>query len=81
MLGRPVTCATIRAFLAQLDTQIDLDKLQDDTLFTEAGADSLDFFNVLTKVQTATGIAIADKDIEQVNTLAGMAAYLNTRLS
>jgi len=80
-LVRPVTCAQIRAFLAELDTLIDSGTLRDDTLFTEAGADSLDFFNVLTAIEVATGVHIDDHDIERVNTPAGLAAYLNARMS
>jgi acyl carrier protein len=78
--ARPVTCAQIRAFLAQIDTLIDPSTLRDHTPFTEAGADSLDLFNVLSAIQVATGVDIADQDIEKVSTPAGLAAYLNARM-
>jgi acyl carrier protein len=78
---RPVTCAQVRAFLACVDTLIDPGMLRDDTLFTDAGADSLDFFNVLSAIQAATGVDISDQDVEKVNTPAGLAAYLNEKLA
>lgn len=80
-LERPVTCDQLRAFLAGLDTMIDPGKLRDDTRFTDAGADSLDFFNVLTSIHAATGVEIPDQDVPLVNTLAGLAAYLTDRMA
>lgn len=76
----PITSAQMRVFIARMDSVIDMDKLQDTTPFTEAGADSLDFFNIISEIQTATGVYIEDEDIEQVNTLAGLVAYLNRRM-
>lgn len=77
----PITPAQMRAFIARMDSVIDMDRLQDTTPFTEAGADSLDFFNIITEIQAATGVYIADQDIEQVNTLAGLVTYLNQRMN
>jgi acyl carrier protein len=79
-LAPPVTAAQIRAFLANMDSVIDLDKLHDNTPFTEAGADSLDFFNIISEIQIATGLDIADHDVEQVNTVARLVLYLNARM-
>lgn len=76
----PITPAQMRAFIARMDSVIDMERLQDTTPFTEAGADSLDFFNIITEIQAATGVYIADHDIEQVNTLAGLVTYLNQRM-
>ena len=77
----PITSSQLRDFLARIDPVIDLDKLQDTTPFNEAGADSLDFFYIISEVQNATGLDIADDDIEKVTTLAGLAGYLNARMS
>lgn len=79
-LAPPVTTAQIRAFLGSMDSVINLDKLQDTTPFTEAGADSLDFFNIICEIQMATGLNIPDQDIERVNTVAGLVVYLNARM-
>jgi acyl carrier protein len=79
-LAPPVTAAQVRAFLASIDSVIDVDKLQDTTPFTEAGADSLDFFNIISEIQMATGLHIDDQDVEQVNTVARLVAYLNARM-
>ena len=79
-LAPPITSAQVRAFIAEMDSVIDMSKLHDTTPFTEAGADSLDFFNIISEIQAATGVYIADQDIEQVNTLAGLVVYLNARM-
>lgn len=79
-LAPPVTAAQIRAFLESMDSVIDLDRLEDTTPFTEAGADSLDFFNIICEIQKATGLDIADQDVEKVNTVDRLVVYLNTRM-
>lgn len=76
----PITSSQLRAFLARMDPVVDLDKLEDTTPFSEAGADSLDFFYIISEIQSATGLDIADQDIEKVTTLAGLAGYLNARM-
>lgn len=80
-LAPPVTADQIRAFLESMDSVVNLDKLQDTTPFTEAGADSLDFFNIICEIQMATGLNISDQEIEQVNTVAGLVAYLNAKMA
>jgi acyl carrier protein len=77
----PITPEQIRALIARMDSVIDLDKLKDSTPFSDAGADSLDFFNIISEIQMATGVNITDQDIEQVGTLAGLVDYLNARMS
>jgi acyl carrier protein len=79
-LVRPVTSDQLRAFLGRMDSVIDLNKLEDATPFTDAGADSLDMFNIISEIQLATGLTIANQDIEQVNNLDGLVRYLNARM-
>jgi len=81
VLASPVNPAQIRALIARMDSVMDLDRLHDNTPFADAGADSLDFFNIISQVQMVTGITIPDEDLEQVATLNGLVSYLNTRLS
>lgn len=76
----PITSDQVRAVIARLDSVLNLDKLQDTTPFSDAGADSLDFFNIISEIQSVTGVEIADKDVEQVNTLVGLVNYLNARM-
>ncbi|HEY2473018.1 MAG TPA: acyl carrier protein [Terracidiphilus sp.] len=78
---RPVTPAQIRAFLVSIDSLLDMEKLRDTTPFTEAGADSLDLFNIVMHIQQATGLEINDEDIEKVNTVQNLATYLNARMA
>jgi len=81
ILVPPITPSQIRALIARMDSVIDLDKLKDGTPFADAGADSLDFFNIISEIQMATGVIISDEDIEQVNTLNNLVAFLNARMS
>jgi acyl carrier protein len=76
-LTPPITTAQLRALIAGMDAVIDLDKLSDDTPFADAGADSLDFFNIVSEIQLATGVNIPDDDVEQVSTLNNLVAYIN----
>jgi len=77
----PITPSQIRALIERMDSVIDLDKLKDSTPFADAGADSLDFYNIISEIQMATGVIISDDDVEQVNTLNNLVAFLNARMS
>jgi acyl carrier protein len=79
-LTRPVSSAQIRAFILGLDTVIDIQELKDGTRFVDAGADSLDFFNIIVEIQVASGLVIPDNDIELVGSIEGLASYLNAKL-
>jgi len=77
----PVSTALLRQIIAQLDTRINLKKLKDNTRLRDAGADSLDLFNFILAIEERCGIVIPSEDVGQVNTLDGMARYLNEKLS
>jgi acyl carrier protein len=79
-LTRPVSVAQVREIVAGLDTELDVMKLEDDTRFVDAGADSLDFFNIIAGIQEAGALTIPNADIEQVATIRGLAEYLNHKL-
>ena len=79
-LARPVSSEQVRQLLGTLDTVIDMQKLTDQTRFLDAGADSLDFFNIIAAIQDAGQITIPDNELEQVNTVEKLVRYLNTRL-
>jgi acyl carrier protein len=76
----PVTTAQLREIMAGIDTVLDLDKLKDTTRFLDAGADSLDFYNLIVAIEETYGIVIPDADLNKVNTLYKLASYLNERL-
>jgi acyl carrier protein len=76
----PVSAAQLREFIVGIDTRIDLKKLTDETPFQDAGADSLDVFNLIVVVEDAYAIVIPSGDLSQVNTLDKLARYLNERL-
>jgi acyl carrier protein len=77
----PVSTAELRELIARIDTVADLKKLTDTTRFRDAGADSLDFYNLIVAIDEEYGITIDDSDLEQVNTLEKLAKYLNERLA
>jgi len=79
-LVRPVSSGDVRALLATLDTVIDMHKLTNQTRFLDAGADSLDFFNIIAAIQDAADITIPDNDLEQVGTIEKLVQYLNVKL-
>ena len=79
-LVRPVSPKEVRALLSTLDTVINLHKLSDQTRFLDAGADSLDFFNIIAAIQDAGNITIPDNDLEQVGTIEKLVQYLNIKL-
>jgi len=79
-LVRPVSSAEVRALLATLDTVINMHKLSDQTRFLDAGADSLDFFNIIAAIQDAGEITIPDNDLEHVGTIEKLVQYLNAKL-
>jgi acyl carrier protein len=79
-LARPVSPAQVRALLVNLDSVIDMQKLTDQTRFLDAGADSLDFFNIIAAIQDAGQITIPDNELEQVGTIEKLVQYLNAKL-
>jgi acyl carrier protein len=77
---RPVSTAQLRELLTTIEMPVKLNQLKDKTLFKDAGADSLDFFNLIVAVEDAYGITIPSDHLSLVNTLNGLAHYLNDRL-
>jgi acyl carrier protein len=77
----PVSTAELRELVAGIDTVADLKKLKEETPFQDAGADSLDVFNLIVAVEDTYGIVVPSDHLGQVNTLAKLANYLNERLA
>jgi acyl carrier protein len=76
-----ISTAELRELIARVDTVADLKKLTDTTRFRDAGADSLDFYNLIVAIEEEYGVTIADSDLGEVNTLEKLAKYLNERLA
>jgi len=79
-LSRPVSPDQIREVVSGLDTAIEMKRLDDHTRFVDAGADSLDFFNIVAGLQEAADITVPNEEIEQVATIQGAVDYLNQKL-
>lgn len=77
----PITTDQIRNLIVNADTLIKVNKLKDSTPFLNAGADSLDLFNIILAVEDAYQLRIPSEDIAKVTNLDDLAAYLNQRLS
>lgn len=78
--SKPVSTDQLRILISGTDTGLNLKKLKDTTRFVDAGADSLDFFNLIVAIQEAYKITIPDNDLGKVNTLNKLAKYLNEKL-
>lgn len=57
------------------------DSLRSDMKLIEQGIDSLGMFNVILVLQEKYAIEIPDPDIDLLNTIDELIAYLNTRLA
>lgn len=77
----PVSSAQLRELIAGIDTRIKFKELKDNTPFQDAGADSLDVFNLVLAIEETYGITISSDQLSQVNTLDKLALYLNERLT
>lgn len=71
----------LRRLISGADTHIDFAKLTDQTPFAQAGADSLDFFNVILVIEDAFSITIPAAEVGSLNTIDGMTQYLHEKLS
>jgi acyl carrier protein len=57
------------------------DSLRSDIKLTDQGVDSLGMFNVILVLQEKYGIEIPDPDIDRLNTIDELIAYLNMRVA
>jgi len=63
--------------IEEAGTQISFDQLDDDTPFDKAGADSLDLMNILLGVQQKVDTEIPDEEVENLDTVNKILAYVN----
>lgn len=80
-MTQPITAAHIRDLISGAETMIDFKKLDNSTPFKDAGADSLDLFNVTVAIEEAYGIKIPSDHLGQVNTVDNIVRYLGERSS
>jgi acyl carrier protein len=80
-MSHPITAAHVRELISGADTMINFKELKDSTPFKEAGADSLDVFNVTVAIEEAYGIKIPSDHLGQVNTVDNIVRYLSERSS
>jgi acyl carrier protein len=69
--------ATVRAVLARIAPEADLDTLPPDADLQETlDLDSMDFLNFMIAVKDATGVEVPERDYPQVSSLRGCADYV-----
>ncbi|KNE28281.1 acyl carrier protein [Achromobacter spanius] len=76
-----VTQAEIVAAIRQADVVDSPEKLRPDLKLTDQGIDSLDMFSVILALQEKYAIEISDDDIDGLDSIDQMAAYINARLN
>jgi acyl carrier protein len=54
-------------------------QMRDDDSFSEAGADSLAFLELVAELQRLTGLEFPDDDIERISTIAGVVRYVHEK--
>jgi len=57
------------------------EKLRTDIKLTDQGLDSLDLFSVILTLQETHNINIPDEDVDTLDTIDALLAYLNGKLS
>ena len=73
----PLTEHELMEIIRNADTQIDFSKLEADTPFDSAGADSLDLMNILLGVQEKLDIEIPDDEVENLDAVNKILDYVN----
>jgi len=71
-----VTLADILSLIENADVSVDISKIEADMSLTEAGVDSLEMFNVFLAIEEQYNIKVADKDIDSLDTINNILAYL-----
>lgn len=68
----------IKVALKNADVQVEMSIEGNQTLsFEELGLDSLDVFNLFLELETITGEAVPDEDVDSLQTIADILKYYN----
>ena len=74
------TRETILSIISEVAPEAELDYIRDDAdLRDELDIDSMDFLNVLVGVQEKLGVEVPESEYGQVQTLAALIQYVDTR--
>lgn len=72
-----LTAEQVKQAMKSSGVTADVDKLQNDDVFTDNGLDSLDLFNLFVELENITGTEVPDADVENLNTIQDVLDYFN----
>lgn len=75
----PLTVEQIRSAIKRVCDGKTLDNVPDSGRLRDLGFDSLDMFNILLEIETLTGHAVPDEDIESLQSIQGIYEYIGAR--
>jgi len=71
---------SIRNLVLDTVPNIDKEKLTDDIEFSSLNVDSLDLMSIIMSIQEASGIQIADEEIDTLVSINAIQKYLNSKM-
>ncbi len=71
---------SIRNLVLETVPNIDKERLTNDVAFSSLNVDSLDLMSIIMSIQEASGIQIADEDIDTLMSINAIQAYLNSKM-
>jgi acyl carrier protein len=80
-IQRPVTPQSLRPVIESIESGAAFEDLERGLPFRDAGFDSLDLFNFVLAIESASGLTIPDEDMPELKDLPALARYLDRRLS
>lgn len=63
--------------IGNLDVDIDVSDIKDETTLKSLGIDSLDVFNLLVDIEEKTGKQIPDDDVDKLSTINSIVEYFS----
>lgn len=74
-----ITHAEILSLIESTDVLTDISTIKADASLTKAGIDSLEMMNILLAIEEQYNIKIPDEDIDSLDTVNNIVAYLEHR--
>ena len=75
-----ITIGDIKSIISAEISGFDIDSMEEDQNFADAGIDSLDHMNILFAIQENHGVNIPEEDVDQCSSIAGILSCINKLL-